>query len=208
MDRDEMVLCVARRDMDCLFSAGLPQGGFVGPAIEDILSLPLHFIPRGTAEADPAFKQVIPYQLFCVHDHYFVFRRGAGVGESRLAGRLSTGVGGHINSSDRRGSRFSLEDFYRALEREREEELLLDGSYTCRFCGWINDDSDPVGQVHLGAVFLTGLESRSQIAIRPDGEDLLHEGWFRAEEIMARRAEFEKWSVMAVALVKETLMEH
>ena len=208
MQKDEQVLCIARTDLEKTWKGQLPTGIIDYPSIDTILALPLHFIPRGRAETDPSFKQVIPYQLFRVDKRYFVFRRGAGVGENRLSGRLSLGIGGHINSSDTSGARFFLQDFYAALERERDEELIVNGdgtsSFPAHFRGWINDDSDPVGQVHIGAVFITDIQNVDQIAIRPDGEDLVHEGWLTASQVMDRAYGFEKWSVLAVQLVENT----
>lgn len=206
MNRDELVLCISRASLEEAWKGGLPSGIMESPPVETILALPLHFIPRGRAETDASFKQVIPYQLFRVDKRYFVFRRGSGVGENRLAGRFSLGVGGHINSSDTSGIRFSVRDFHSALEREREEELVFNGDdisrFSMHFRGWINDDSDHVGQVHIGAVFVTDLPGTDVIAIRPDGEDLVHEGWFTASEIKDRAHEFEKWSLLALKLVE------
>ena len=208
MNKDERVLCIARSDLESVWNGQLPAGIIDYPSLNTIFGLPLHFIPRGRAETDPSFKQVIPYQLFRFGKEYFVFRRGAGVGESRLSGRLSVGIGGHINSSDASNDQFSVQDFYRALSRERDEELIVNVAETvelhAHFRGWINDDSDAVGQVHLGAVFITDIPGRDRIAIRPDGEDLVQEGWLTASQVMDRAHEFEKWSVLAVKLVENT----
>jgi len=38
------------------------------------------------------------------------------------------------------------------------------------------------------------------IDLRPGGEDLHYVGWLSLEEIMGRREEFEKWSILAARL--------
>ena len=54
---------------------------------------------RGEMEADPSFKQLIPYCLFRWTDangdaHLFEYQRGSGQGEARLHAKHSVGVGG------------------------------------------------------------------------------------------------------------------
>ncbi len=194
----EKVFCISRIDIEKVSSTPLHQGFLTKPALKTMLNLPHHFISRPEAENGPAFKQIIPYQLFCCENRYFVFRRGAKVGEKRLSGRLSLGIGGHINDLDVSGKRLSVADFNQALIREREEELLCPTNTPPTFKGWINDDSDAVGKVHLGAVYLCQISNQTDISIRPNGEDLHGIGWLSKEEILARKDEFEKWSVLAL----------
>ena len=198
----ENIFCLARTDLENIFGSPLPQGSLAEPGLSAALALPHYFIPRPEAENDPSFKQIIPYQLFCCDNRYFVFQRGARVGEQRLSGRLSLGIGGHINDRDAdNGHTLSGSDFNNALARERHEELLSPRNLPILFRGWINDDSDDVGRVHLGAVYLCQVESEAEITIRPDGEDLRAIGWLSAAEIRERRVEFEKWSSLALELI-------
>lgn len=194
----ENVFCLARKDIEGVLGTRLPQGFSQEPGLSEALALPHYFIPRSQAEGDPDFKQVIPYQLFCCDDRFFVFRRGGGGGEKRLAGRLSIGVGGHVNDNDANGTRLSPADFLCAMERERKEELICPDVLSSFFKGWINDDSDPVGQVHLGAVYVCHIPDRHDVSIRPHGEDLESVGWLTAAEILERKNEFEKWSVLSL----------
>ncbi len=195
--RDENVFCFERRDLEGLFG-GLPQGGTNTPELVEILSLPQHFISRHIAESDPRYKQIIPYQVFTCNGRLFVFQRGGGVGEGRLAGRLSLGIGGHINDQDATNGRLTMDDFNKALLREREEELLFTGPVDTYFTGWINDDSDDVGMVHLGAVHLCRVEREKSVCLRPRGEDLHEVGWLTALEVERQAERFEKWSLLAV----------
>jgi predicted NUDIX family phosphoesterase len=202
MSKDEQVLCLQRNDLEPLFGCILPQGGFAGPEPEVCLTLPQHFLPRAVAEYNPTYKQLIPYQLFRCQGRFFVYQRGGGVGEGRLAGRLSVGIGGHINSDDAMDGRLTFAAYQAALRRERIEELVGADNLSARFIGWINDDSDPVGQVHLGAVHLDEVAAPDSIHIREHGEDLHAQGWWSAKEIEEQAERFEKWSLLAVELCK------
>jgi predicted NUDIX family phosphoesterase len=201
MKTEEMVFCLRRIDIEPLFGGLLPQGYFAGKEMGDIFSLPHHFIPRAEAEIDPAYKQLIPYQLFRRNNRFFVYQRGGYVGEGRLAGRLSVGIGGHINTEDADRHTLTPEAYRSALLRERQEELECPADLGIDFAGWINDDSDPVGRVHLGAVHLCHIEDFQTVLIRKNGEDIHQVGWWSLEEIKAKGEEFEKWSLLAVGLV-------
>ncbi len=195
----EKVFCLSRVDLEQIFTFPFLQGIILTSDFAVIFSQPHHFLPRSQAEKNSAFKQIIPYQLFCCNQRYFVFRRGSRVGEQRLSGRLSLGVGGHINDQDSTdGKHLSLPDFQKALARERHEELLCPEGVSTLFKGWINDDSDAVGQVHLGAVHLCKVKNKTDVTIRPDGEDLQEVGWLSVDEIRERQDEFEKWSWLAL----------
>ena len=200
MSKDEEVFCLMRADLEPVFGGALPQGVFAGVEPESLLGLVQHFLPRLEAEHDTAYKQLIPYQLFRYQGCFFVYQRGGGVGEVRLAGRLSLGIGGHINTGDAANGRLSPDAYHEALLREREEELICTNAVETLFLGWINDDSDPVGQVHLGAVHLCEVMNTGAVGIRKNGEDIHECGWWSAEEIAAESKRFEKWSILALRL--------
>ena len=106
------------------------------------------FMDRPLAEEDPAFKQLIPYVV--VRDGVLVYlmERTAAGGDPRLHGKASIGVGGHLNPVDE--GEDPLTD---GLRREWAEELVADWEPAFRMVGLLNDDSNPVGSVHLGVVF-------------------------------------------------------
>jgi len=60
----------------------------------------LRFMPRPKAEADPAYKQLIPYVIMTHAGKYLNYVRGKRAGETRLVGNRSIGIGGHINPVD------------------------------------------------------------------------------------------------------------
>jgi len=112
------------------------------------------FMPRSRAEADPAYKQLIPYVIIACDGKYLSYVRGRRAGEPRLVGLRSIGIGGHINLADDLplfSSDFS-EAYLAAVEREVAEEVSVEVGHTDRVVALLNDDSTPVGQVHLGIV--------------------------------------------------------
>jgi predicted NUDIX family phosphoesterase len=117
------------------------------------------FMDRAAAEDDPSFKQLIPYCIFRCGDRILHYTRGKAGGESRLHAKLSVGVGGHVNPIDTGGGRTGPEAYHSAVTREIEEELNLPQEHEHRIIALLNDDSNPVGRVHLGIVHLVNLES-------------------------------------------------
>ncbi|WP_456388295.1 phosphoesterase [Desulfolithobacter sp.] len=196
----EQVFCIARTDLERVFSGPLPAGVAAEPPLETVLSLPHHFLARDVAEQNSAYKQIIPYQVFRCGERFFAFRRGGGVGEQRLSGCCSLGIGGHLNHADAGHGSMEKDDYEQGLLRERDEELICQGTIHSRFIGWINDDSDSVGRVHLGAVHLCRVQNEGQVRLRPGGEDLQGLGWLRAGDIRAREDQFEPWSRLALEL--------
>jgi predicted NUDIX family phosphoesterase len=118
-----------------------------------------HFMDRAAAEVDPAFKQIIPYSLFRHEGRYLHYFRGKSGGEARLHAQGSMGIGGHINPIDTREDHLGRDTYMAGVTREIEEELVLAGAHPHRVVALLNDDSNPVGQVHLGIVHLFELTS-------------------------------------------------
>lgn len=123
------------------------------------------FLDRDPAEKNPKYKQIIPYFLVTRGDDVLVHSRHKG-GESRLQGKLSLGIGGHINTGDLGfkvlapdedpplSSLEKLSAFLVGAFREFHEEVDLTGEQrTAVMVGVINDDSTEVGSVHLGILF-------------------------------------------------------
>ena len=70
-----------------------------------------------------------------------------------------------------------------------------------RCVGLINDDSNPVGQVHLGVVHLYALES-PMVTPREDG--LAGAEFLPLDRVRALRPEFETWSQICIdALLRD-----
>ena len=120
------------------------------------------FHPRSLMEQDPSYKQIIPYLVFTYQDTYFMMQRKAQASEQRLQSKLSLGIGGHIRAEDLAHNDMSL-----WAQREFDEEVSYKGSYTIEPIGLLNDDSNEVGKVHAGLVFLLHGDSDA-IAIRSE----------------------------------------
>lgn len=107
------------------------------------------FLPRSLMETDPTYKQIIPYIIFTYDDRYFLMQRTAKATETRLQNKYSLGIGGHIRQED-----MSDSNLFSWAEREFHEEVEYTGAMTMKVLGLLNDDSNPVGQVHVGFVIL------------------------------------------------------
>jgi len=112
------------------------------------------FLRRSELEEDPSFKQIIPYAIISHNESFYLFRRTSGQTEKRLHNKFSLGVGGHMNPNDS----MELKEQYLIdeLKRELYEEVkLLNGCLIedIEFIGFINDDTIPVGSLHIGLLY-------------------------------------------------------
>lgn len=153
-----------------------------------------HFKSRDLVEDDPTLKQIIPYVIFRSHDDVFCYTRGKGQGERRLHRLKSLGVGGHVDEADADG-RANYEAYELALRRELDEEVNIGGEGVLRCVGMINDDSTPVGTVHLGVVYVYDLDSPT---VSPREAGLAEAGFVPLAQIRASRDEFETWSQICI----------
>jgi len=144
------------------------------------------FLPRGAAEADRTWKQVIPYLVLRDGSRYFLMRRTRAGADARLHDRWSIGVGGHLNPGDR--------DLEGGLRREWAEELEADFVPDFRLVGLLNDDTTEVGAVHVGAVYLADATGR-RVAVRET--DKLVGAFAPAPEVAAVVDRMETWSALA-----------
>jgi predicted NUDIX family phosphoesterase len=203
----EFVFVVPRRE---LFPDRYPQG-FVpfGEALpyerfSDALERHGFFVERERAEREPEWKQVIPYSVIVVDGEVLLFQRTARGGEARLHNKLSIGIGGHINPEDLAAAAARRDVTVTGARRELAEELVIQGTTDLSVVGILNDDSNPVGAVHVGLVQV--ITVAGTVAIRET--DLL-EGKFVApatlRERMTHGAEFETWSARLVERLTELL---
>ena len=190
---------------EALFPACYPQGFEHFPSdreARDFLArMAAHgfFVERERAERNPSWKQVIPYCVVASGERILLMRRRAQGGEARLFDKLSIGVGGHINPVDRvDGSDVVLA----AARRELAEELEVRGEFELQLRGYLNDDSNPVGAVHVGLVF--GAITPGPVRIRE--QDVLEGHLVAPEELhasLARGEDFETWSATLIAHLDE-----
>lgn len=152
------------------------------------------FRPRSEVEDDPGFKQIIPYVVFRSNGAVFCYTRGKSQGEARLHRLRSLGVGGHVAEDDADG-RATLDAYEMALRRELDEEVEIRSAGSIRRVGLINDDSNPVGQVHLGVVHVYDLET-PEVGPREDG--LAEAEFLQIARVRDLRDGFETWSQICI----------
>jgi predicted NUDIX family phosphoesterase len=109
-------------------------------------------------------------------DKFLVYDRAGG--EGRLHGKVSFGIGGHIENG---------ETFYRGMGRELKEEALA-SVVSEEYLGKICLDKTVVDQVHIGIAFLVIVsEAEPQ-------EELLNARWLALDELVAIKGDLEAWS--------------
>jgi predicted NUDIX family phosphoesterase len=150
------------------------------------------FLRRSELEEDPSFKQIIPYAIISYKDSFYLFRRKSGQTEKRLHNKFSLGVGGHMNPSDSVGSgeQYLIDE----LKRELFEEVkLLNGCLIedIEFIGFINDDSIPVGRVHIGLLYNIRV-SNKEVCINET--DKMTAGWIEKSSLVEYYKRMETWT--------------
>jgi predicted NUDIX family phosphoesterase len=150
---------------------------------------------REHLEKNPAYRQLLPYAVIEQTDADGItrlssYRRTSGVGESRLAGNVSIGYGGHIDLQD-----VYIDDksvvglqptIFESMLRELTEEITLSREGVrlmedevhevfkthCKFRlfdkNFILDNANEVGTVHVGLVFVFTLPPEFVIESRED----------------------------------------
>lgn len=185
LKQDEKILVIPR---SIFFAQGMFQGFLPTKDFEHYQNMVMQyqlFLWRSSVENDPSHKQIIPYLIFEYNNMFFVMQRKSTASETRLKNKYSLGIGGHIRQEDLVES--SLISW---AQREFNEEVSYTGTSTVQPIGLINDDSDAVGQVHVGFVFIIHGDS-PDIAIKSEHKDgkLL-----TLDEIQALYPDLEQWS--------------
>ena len=202
MYEDESVLVIKR---DLFDEIGTFQG--ISTEIEKYLPVFLNpsnnfFIHRELAEDDPTHKQIIPYAIFKHGDKFLRYLRGKKSGEQRLASKSSIGIGGHINQDDFNSSSLEKDTYLTGIEREINEELIINCDYNNLPIALINDDSNDVGQVHLGVVHLFDLESDQVEAGEANIENL---EFLSSDDLLREKDNLESWSQICVDHLDEII---
>jgi predicted NUDIX family phosphoesterase len=207
---DEMILVVRRSLFEQL-------GAFQGLNFDVEHYLPAllarennFFTPRPAAENNPGLKQIIPYALLVHNGRVLHYVRGKKAGEQRLAAKGSLGIGGHLNNGETKDlfhaentnyqtdvlqDSWDMGAYLEGVRREVTEELNLQTQFTNHIVALLNDDSNAVGQVHLGVVHIFKLET-DQVTKR---EQMITQLEFLApEQLRARHDHLESWSQICV----------
>lgn len=164
------------------------------------------FMDRKEAEGDVKHKQIIPYIAAYKDGKVFCYRRKGN--ETRLHGLWSLGIGGHIATLDAAGM---LNDLGRIIQkatiREMNEEIKIItpmGNYSQRVnfanIGIINDNSNHVGQVHVGVLVMMEI-LLDNATIKPRGRETSVYEMMPLDKIAKEIDDFENWSKIAYPAV-------
>jgi predicted NUDIX family phosphoesterase len=191
----EQVLVLSRASVPdgCEFHGIRP----VLPAALDVLRAVVarhgRYLERPVAEEDPSHKQLIPYVVVRDGSRVFLMERTDAGGDRRLHGKVSIGVGGHLNPVDE-----GDDPLMAGLRREWEEELVADWSPDFRLIGLLNDETNPVGAVHLGVVFEVEAAGRP-VDVRE--RDKLSGSFVDPDRVRAVWDRLETWSQLVAGAI-------
>jgi predicted NUDIX family phosphoesterase len=168
-----------------------------------------HFIERWMAEQDNTILQLIPY-IICVNKKGEVLRyQRKGGGEKRLEGKLSIGIGGHVNIEDLHGEndKPAWETVRAGATREVVEELGLGQSFVhenLRPLGTLYAPSDDggkkgrvgpaVGEVHLGIIYMLEITDASLMV----DEGMIDPQFIDISSAQENYNKFEAWSQLVL----------
>ena len=189
----EQVLVVKREKIEDFIDG---RNGLITERCDELVQLiasEYEFMDRPVAEESPSFKQIIPYVILSDNDKVFVTRRLNKGGEKRLHGKISIGIGGHINPVDEEHENVLMQ----GLWREIHEEVDLSSHGLLQPCGFINDDSNSVGSVHLGACFKLPVSGEVYVRETEKLEGL----WMTKEELIANYVHMETWTQIAMEVI-------
>jgi predicted NUDIX family phosphoesterase len=172
------------------------RGGDVGEYL-DLIASEGEYRPRGEAERDPSWKQIIPYLLMRDGERLFLMQRTAAGGDARLHDLWSLGIGGHLNPEDG--------GVLPGLRREFHEEMVADWDPEPRLVGLLNDDDVLVGQVHVGVVFEADAAGRV-LSIRET--DKLRGEFVAPEAVLPIYQHLETWSQFLYDYVSDGTQGH
>ena len=184
----ERVLVLARADVPggCEFHGLRAADDGDLATLREAVAATGRYLDRPAAEDDPAFKQLIPYVVVRDAERVFLMHRTDAGGDPRLHGKASIGVGGHLNPVDT-----GADALMAGLRREWAEEIEADWEPEFELVGMLNDDSNPVGAVHLGVVFTVDARGR---AVDVRERDKLAGAFVDPPEVAASRERLETWS--------------
>jgi len=128
------------------------------------------YMERSLAEKDPNYKQPISYAMIVNPKlkQIFAYQRStedSNYAEKRLQGKWSWGVGGHIEKFDTKNGN----PLRTSMLRELDEEVYINGCIKPKLLGYINDDSNDVGKVHFGVLYIIETDAKS---IRPKDSEI------------------------------------
>lgn len=155
------------------------------------------WLDKEIAEKDSNHKQLIGYTIIIDNedDNIYAYQRAMNnqYKETRLQGKWSIGIGGHVEKID---SGFS--PILDSVIREIDEEIEESGGYSYpELIGIINDDSDEVGKVHFGLIFYCVTNSKE---IKPKDQEISEGKFLTYNDLLniCKKENMENWSKILI----------
>lgn len=154
-------------------------------------------------ENDSSLKQIIPYVVI-VNPltkkvfGYKRFKKMPGMHEKRLHDKFSIGVGGHVDKGE-----IKVDVLTDATMRELEEEVKINHYPVPKVVGFVNNESDSVGQVHFGIVAIA--ETLEDVSKR-EGDEVREEKFYSIDEVdylMNSDTEMDTWTRISWPFVRD-----
>lgn len=206
----EPILVVPRSDLGLDVGSPTHFQGYISKSdvacLDSLIGRHGQFFVRGEMEHFPRFKQPIAYLILRdpSDGSIYAYQRSTdkrATNEARLHGKWSIGVGGHVRSQD---GPPGLEAVTRSLIREAGEEVGFLPGIPLSLVGFINDDRDSVGQVHLGLVYVSLVSKES---IRPKEAAIRQGGFYQPNEfesiVNEKGGVIEGWTQIALDALKD-----
>ena len=202
MNKDDKIIIVVKREN--LFGEETFQGFRLHNEVdyESRILRNLEGMRRGDAEINPEYKQPIAYIIVSNPDKrvltYQRAKKDEHYGEKRLQGKWSWGVGGHIDDEEINHQN----PLHSSLSRELEEEVGLDiDECKLEVLGYINDDSNSVGQVHFGILYL----AKTNKEVKPVDPEIVSCSFKSLKELeeICQSCDVETWSQIALPVVRK-----
>lgn len=177
---------------------------------------------RATLETNPHYRQIVPYVVLRMKREndvplYFHYQRMKGVGESRLAGNHSIGIGGHIESEDLvfvsgsegfeaiKGALHLRQTIHDSMARELLEEFGIKADFVNspfdvvtdavgNHFALLIDSANEVGRVHAGFVYIVDVTAEHQPVESKEAE--LEARGFDTAQNLLNNTTMENWSRM------------
>lgn len=206
-------MCIARSDWE----KNEPFEGFrslegrseLGEYLATLPQTMAYFVPRPDAEENDQHLQILPYIAIMCGDKILSYRRSPSGGEQRLHGKLSIGVGGHINNTDHKDQPFMA--YQNGTKREMREEVGLDLSTEAiqrTVIGLLKDETNPVGRVHLGVAHVIEVTPLQADAILHNCEDTLNSPQFVSLVDFDNPEVFEELETWSQYFVQHLLVQY
>lgn len=155
------------------------------------------WLPRAQAEVDEHYLQLVPYVLLLdALGNAWCYRRSGG--DNRIQGRLSCGVGGHVERIDAAVTFDATLE--RALRRELCEELgpAANSVHPIGPLAWLYEHESAIGRVHLGVLYVARWPHRR---VPQTLEATMQAQGFRPLGELSADADCEYWSRLAAGFL-------